>query len=168
VPNRASEIWPIIEGLSDSRRDAMERRFWSKVDKTSDCWNWLGNTSYSQGYGNFGLGGVSRRAHRVAWAMRHRRDPDPELSADHLCRNRGCVNPDHLEMVAQQVNVIRGESFSAINVVKTHCPEGHEYSPENTYMHRNMRHCKRCRRDAARRWRSRHTPGCTPRASRSN
>lgn len=71
------------------------------------------------------------------------------LHLDHLCRVRRCVNPYHLEAVAQRVNSLRGESFSAINARKTHCAQGHEFSPENTYYKPNgdkppTRQCRRC------------------------
>ncbi|WP_396021799.1 HNH endonuclease signature motif containing protein [Bacillus cereus group sp. BfR-BA-01522] len=65
---------------------------------------------------------------------------------DHLCRNRKCVNPLHLEQVTQRINLLRGEGMSAENVKKTHCPQGHEYTEENTYISKaGSRYCRKCR-----------------------
>lgn len=55
---------------------------------------------------------------------------------DHLCRNRACINPDHLDVVQQRENVLRSPiAVAAINAAKTHCPHGHEYTAENTYLY---------------------------------
>lgn len=73
--------------------------------------------------------------------------PIPEgLVIDHLCRNRGCVNPDHLEAVTQRENILRGEGLAAANARKTHCPKGHPYSGENLYVvpSSGRRQCRIC------------------------
>jgi hypothetical protein len=56
----------------------------------------------------------------------------PNRQLDHLCRNPQCVNPKHLDLVSHRENVLRGIGFYAINARKTHCPQGHPYTPENT------------------------------------
>jgi hypothetical protein len=67
------------------------------------------------------------------------------LELDHLCRNRSCVNPAHLEAISHKENILRGESFSSINAKRTHCKHGHEFTPENTYRWRGkMRTCRAC------------------------
>lgn len=66
---------------------------------------------------------------------------------DHLCRNRGCVNPLHLQAVPMRENTLRGFGPSAENARKTHCKRGHEFTPENTYLHDGRRICKQCNRD---------------------
>jgi hypothetical protein len=69
--------------------------------------------------------------------------PIPEgYHVDHLCRNRGCVRPDHLEAIPRKENV------SQWNLSKTHCKNGHEYSEANTYRYRGERQCKICRAGA--------------------
>lgn len=71
------------------------------------------------------------------------------LQLDHLCRNRACVNPDHLEPVTAAENVRRG-ALGAVRRAKTHCPQGHEYTPENTARRRGKRYCRECGRAANR------------------
>lgn len=121
-------------------------RFWPKVDKSSadGCWNWTGATG-PNGYGYFGAPkGSSRLAHRFAYESTN--GPVPEgLQLDHLCRNRRCVNPSHLEAVTQRVNTLRSESPTAINARATHCKKGHEFTPENTLTSRGKRDCRACK-----------------------
>lgn len=132
-------------------------RFWAKVNKTESCWLWTAATA--GGYGRFRVrtdkGWAMRGAHR--WAYEAVRGPIPAgLVLDHLCRVRSCVNPDHLEPVTHAVNIVRGTGASARNAVKTHCPQGHEYTEENTHVVTTTagygRVCRACRklRQAAR------------------
>jgi hypothetical protein len=94
-------------------------------------------------------------AHRFAYQMLV--GPIPEgLTLDHLCRNTGCCNPEHLEAVTHRDNVLRGVSFAAVNAVKTECPRGHPYDSENTYIVPSTggRLCRLCQRDHKRRWKA--------------
>src|SRR6266576_3456485 len=102
-----------------------QQRFWAKVDRrgSEECWPWQANRG--RGYGNVWIAGRMYRAHRVAYELLI--GPIPEgLTLDHLCRNRGCVNPAHLEPVTSRENTLRGEGISANNARKTHCKHGHE------------------------------------------
>jgi hypothetical protein len=120
-------------------------RFFEKVntDENTGCWNWIGAKT-SGGYGNFAIKKVNFVAHRVSYELVNGEIPEG-LHLDHLCRNRACVNPEHLEPVTQRVNLLRGETIPALHSAKTHCPSGHEYSEENTLIYRGSRHCKTCR-----------------------
>ena len=87
-------------------------RFWNKVHKTETCWNWTG-AKFTNGYGCFHVDGQSVGAHRVSYEFSN--GPIPlDLVIDHLCRNRICVRPDHLEAVTSVINVKRGKDFLGI------------------------------------------------------
>lgn len=125
------------------------QRFWSKVDKTSDCWTWTGSHFKQTGYALFNVkmtDGVWRptTAHRVAYRLSTGPIPDG-LVLDHLCRNRWCVNPAHLEPVTRGENVLRGEGRSAQQARWTECPRGHSFDGPNTYIRPSgKRECRTC------------------------
>jgi len=128
-------------------------RLLAKIDKkmagfTSPCWLWTGATR-RDGYGLIRVKSIYRRAHRVAYEELI--GPIPaEMTLDHLCRNRNCVNPDHLDVVTRGENTRRGVSHQAL---KTHCPQGHEYTSDNTYVspsRPNARYCISCMRERQR------------------
>jgi len=127
-----------------------EVRFWSKVNKTDDCWLWTAG-AISTGYGFFSpFVGKRILAHR--WSYEQLVGPIPEgLVIDHLCRVRRCVNPAHLEPVTDAENRRRGASYGLQNGMRTTCIHGHEFTPENTYYspsregHRQCRECRRVR-----------------------
>lgn len=127
--------------------DRLPDHFWSKViiNETTNCWEWTASRN-EWGYGKWWTGNKSARTHRVAYEALV--GPIASgLCLDHLCRTRHCCNPTHLEPVTNRANLLRGVSFSALNAVKTHCPKGHEYTPENTWVSaRNQRHCRTCDR----------------------
>ena len=129
----------------------MEERFWSKVDKTATCWNW--NGYLLRGYGRFKVGDTTRIVHRFAYEYFVGKIPRNKV-IDHLCRNRKCVNPAHLEVVTMRENVLRGEGPAAINARKTQCPKGHPLTKSNLDLYclnqRGHRMCRICKRKRSR------------------
>lgn len=116
-----------------------EHRFYQYTDRTGDCWTWTRATR--SGYGVLQIDGRAVNMHR--WSYEHFKGPIPDgLVVDHLCNNRICVNPDHLEVKTVKENVLRGTGPSAINSRKTHCVKGH--SLDDAYTDGNMRRCRQC------------------------
>ena len=138
--------------------EGLEARFWPKVNKAGSggCWLWTaGRSSRSRGYGDCWFARRMLRAHRVAFELVTGPIPDG-LELDHLCRVRLCVNPDHLEAVTHAENVRRGDG-GRNQSDKTHCPNGHEYSAENTYRRPGQPSWRYCRACAALRTNRRRT-----------
>jgi hypothetical protein len=121
-------------------------RFLEKIEASEDgCWNWTAGIT-RKGYATFWdqVQNRDRRAHR--WAYEWFIGPIPEgLQIDHLCRNRRCVNPTHLEPVTARENTFRGVTIAARNAAKTHCPSGHPFDETNTYRRKSGRDCRACR-----------------------
>lgn len=137
--------------------------FAAKVDvgHPLGCWVWTAGVG-SHGYGVF----AGTVAHRFAYETFS--GPIPEgMQIDHLCRNRRCVNPDHLEVVTNRENVRRGlvpvrmkknnpGAQNSAMAARTHCKNGHAYQGDNFYYRGNTRVCRLCRRDVMARWRQRN------------
>ncbi len=106
----------------------------------SDCWPWI--KGRSSGYGTFSIGGGHYQAHRISLEILS--GPIPAgLEPDHLCRNRRCVNPSHLELVPPAENARRG----GMHRRRRACGKGHAFTPENTATYGNgRRYCKECHR----------------------
>ena len=121
-------------------------RIFPRIRLTSHgCWEWTGNKNV-KGYGRFWMRGKDYMSHRVIYEHFKGR-VSSNLCLDHLCRNRACQNPDHLEPVTNAINLKRGESFSTLNGNKTHCHRGHEFSKTNTYLTpQGRRKCRACAR----------------------
>jgi hypothetical protein len=100
------------------------KRFFNKVIKESECWNWTGYIA-SNGYGKFGYLNKAQYAHRFSFSICNKLFEG--MVIDHLCRNRKCVNPKHLEQVTIKTNLMRSPIAPAsINAHKTHCILGHK------------------------------------------
>lgn len=111
------------------------------------CWWWTGDKT-SDGYGRIWKDGKTRYVHRVLYEH-FRGEIPPNVQIDHLCRNRACGNPSHMELVTSRENTLRGEGPTSQNAQKTHCVNGHEYTPENTRYYKGGRYCRTCQREWA-------------------
>ena len=150
--------------LSIQGRDRTEEdRFWVQVDKDGpiptgrpnlgQCWLWTGGLT--NGYGAFHLDGRQTKAHIASFTWAHGEIEEGQ-ERDHLCRNRACVRPTHLEAVTHWTNVARGISPHGENAVKTHCKHGHPFDAGNTYIRSDgARACRVCMRAAHDRWEAR-------------
>ena len=120
-------------------------RFWAKVALTpSGCAEWTGGTKGASGYGVFWLDGRLHTAHRLAYTWATGDDPG-ELDLDHLCRNRRCVAPAHLEPVARRENLRRGEGFIAQWIRDDACQRGHDLTAPNAIRTKGTaRMCRLC------------------------
>lgn len=115
------------------------------------CWTWTAVRG-THGYGVLSIHGSSGCAHKFAYEFFVGRIPDG-LELDHLCKDRGCVNPRHLEPVTHLENVRRGSAGEPRRKI-THCPKGHPYSGDNLYNRREGgRACKICRKEYSKKFR---------------
>jgi hypothetical protein len=119
-----------------------EQRFMSKIKKTDTCWYWTAAKTKA-GYGMYSIKHKLIYAHRYSYQM-FVGELVANMELDHTCRNRDCVNPNHLEQVSHKENIMRGEAWNKFirhNSLKTKCPKGHNYD----YIYNGKRGCKKCR-----------------------
>lgn len=138
-------------------------RFLLNIEINADgCWLWCRALS-RDGYGWFKVGGRMAVAHR--WIYERLVGPIPDdLQLDHLCHSRAvaagtcsggrchhraCCNPEHLEPVTSQTNLLRGATLQAANAAKTECSRGHPFDAKD----KRQRYCKTCKRESTRRYR---------------
>ncbi|MEU5834492.1 HNH endonuclease [Streptomyces diacarni] len=134
-------------------------RLWARteVDPQTGCYRWTGGKQGGPGtYGQINHKGRTRPVHVAAYEeLTGQQVPDGH-HVDHVaargCRYRDCWNIAHLEPVTPRENVLRGTSPAALNARKTHCPQGHEYTPENTRLADGSRVCRTCERARAARF----------------
>lgn len=121
--------------------DDFAARVWPKIDAAGDCWEWRGGHN-PKGYARLAAEGpAGRMVHRNVWHVLVGPIPDG-LTIDHRCRNRGCQNPDHMEVVPNGVNVLRGYGPPALNARKVTCSRGHVLPAVD-----GERECGECRRE---------------------
>lgn len=150
--NRQAKVLPKMQ---ESLLEQRAKKFWSQVDKTESCWNW--KRGLRNGYGApWFKGRKSEYAHRISYELLVGKIPKG-MEIDHLCRNRACCNPSHLEVVSAKENTLRGIGITAINSKKTKCINGHLFTLINTYKYKTKdgfikRYCRVCNRLSGRRY----------------
>jgi hypothetical protein len=132
-----------------AQRTSMLDKLRTKIQIGPECWQWTGALS-SCGYGRIG----NQYAHRIMYSALEGEIP-AGMEIDHLCRNRGCVKPSHLEAVAHSTNVRRGIApalAAARGLATTHCPQGHPLSGDNIYWNKKKgwRSCRICGKTSSR------------------
>lgn len=128
----------------------LHERFENKLKLTpSGCLEFTGAKT-AGGYGHFNVGNKMQSAHRFNWERL--KGPVPSgLVLDHLCRNRSCVNVNHLRPCTNRENIIApGSLHNKTKREKSQCPKGHQYCHENTYRYKGGRHCRKCHRESER------------------
>jgi len=112
----------------------------------TECWEWQKAKS-SAGYGQIRLDGKLYYTHRLMYQQEHGEIPQG-MQIDHLCRNRACCNPAHLEAVTQKENILRGNGWSGRKARTSHCPKGHELAGDNLVKYElkfGKRKCRTCK-----------------------
>lgn len=135
-----------------NKMKSLEDRLWTKVNKTAECWEWTAGRN-TDGYGSFRINGAMAGAHRVIYELLNGEIPEG-LELDHLCRNKICVNPYHLEPVTHKENVLRGDGLAARESRQMYCIHGHSLSGANLYIAPGgiKRSCRKCTKQTHKRY----------------
>jgi hypothetical protein len=126
----------------------VDKWFAKHIRPAGECWEWVGARTMN-GYGQLKIAGKSSMAHRALYEY-FITDIPAGLDLDHLCRNRACVNPWHLEPVTRSTNLFRAANLGRHNTLKTECPQRHPYDEANTRITvKGGRACRACERERA-------------------
>lgn len=130
-----------MKPLSESQIE----RFWDKVDvpeQISCCWEWT-RSKVPAGYGHVNINYQTLYAHRIAYELLIGPIPGNQW-IDHLCKNKSCCNPDHLQLTTPRENILRSNNMAARHARLTHCVNGHELNDENTYASQRAKGSRMC------------------------
>lgn len=141
----------------------IENRFWKKVRKTADCWEWIAGCD-SDGYGRID----KYRAHQLSYILAYGSIPKGK-ELNHTCQVRRCVRPDHLEALTHKEHLRKTPgTFGYKWAQRTHCEKNHELAGDNlvqALLKRGLRRCRTCYIEYQREYRRLH-PGFAAAASR--
>lgn len=119
------------------------KRLLSSINKQNDCWLWQGQIT-RKGYGIIGYKNRKRRVHRISYVLIGKKSLTPGLELHHKCRNRNCINPDHLEELTHKEHACKDE-FGKFNAQKKICIRGHPFAGDNLYVtSKGYRQCQKC------------------------
>lgn len=129
----------------ETEKETVAERILSNIENWKDCWNWKGTVS--KDYAVMKLHSRQVRVHRLIYELLVAPIPKGYV-VDHVCKNKKCINPNHLQPVTSKENTLRGTSIPAINSKKTHCKRGHSLEGGNLLKGQgNHRRCKLCKRE---------------------
>ena len=142
-----------VTEMKEAKMDEkMKERFWIKVDKRipDGCWEWKG-AILKNGYGRFWDGERNVLAHRFVYELCIHRITEKQ-HLDHICSNRGCVNPSHLQVLSNRENILKGNGPTAKNFRKTLCKRGHILTAGKFKQNGEWRICLECAKETRRKW----------------